>query len=686
MAKKKNPAENRKWKVPRGPKNTPHKNKNVVGLGRTIRHAKLKKNEGYYLPSGELRFTTEKHVPDSEGLKSVTQENSLDEFLSTAELQDKEFSESKTSGIKVIKVNSQVVQNSDYNPYLLSSKQEIEKFKIQAAHRDELTIPRRPKWDKNMSTFELDKRERDTFLEWRRHLAALQQDNDLLLTPFERNLNLWKQLWRVVERSDLIVQIVDARNPLLFRSYDLVKYVKEQGSGKKRNLLLVNKADLLTLSQRKAWAKYFSEHGIAYTFFSAAKANEIIEKQREEEDMQKLADEISGNKTKPEPIDDDNLDALDDELDDEEKAELAKIKEELAELDGTDASDDEGEAKNNEEDLEDVECTTNILTVEELEALFLKEVPEPSVDPATGKPRRTQIGLVGYPNVGKSSTINALVGSKKVSVSSTPGKTKHYQTIILSDKVLLCDCPGLVFPNFAYTNAELVCNGVLPIDQLRESTGPAELVTRRIPKYFLEAMYGIKIDTLSPDAGGNGVPTARELLNSYARARGYMTSGFGSADINRAARYILKDYVSGKLLYVDPPPHEDGSRRPEAECRAFNEELYSLKNLPEHRQQQVISVIQEKGISVDKFDLARDFENLHITKLAPLTDSRVSAKSRKEMLAQKEAALDLDKEFFQMSNVQGIRNVPFHSKKQSTGGKKHNKKNKKSMKKVRLRV
>lgn len=37
------------------------------------------------------------------------------------------------------------------------------------------------------------------------------------------------------------------------------------------------------------------------------------------------------------------------------------------------------------------------------------------------------IGLVGYPNVGKSSTINTLLAAKKVSVSSTPGKTKHFQ-------------------------------------------------------------------------------------------------------------------------------------------------------------------------------------------------------------------------------------------------------------------
>jgi ribosome biogenesis GTPase A len=37
----------------------------------------------------------------------------------------------------------------------------------------------------------------------------------LTLTPFERNIEVWRQLWRVVERCDVIVQIVDARDPLL---------------------------------------------------------------------------------------------------------------------------------------------------------------------------------------------------------------------------------------------------------------------------------------------------------------------------------------------------------------------------------------------------------------------------------------------------------------------------------------
>ncbi len=88
------------------------------------------------------------------------------------------------------------------------------------------------------------------------------------MTPFERNIEVWRQLWRVVERSDLIVQIVDAKRSLLFRSVDLEIYVKEVDE-RKENLLLVNKADMLTFRQRVEWAKYFIARGIQFSFFSA---------------------------------------------------------------------------------------------------------------------------------------------------------------------------------------------------------------------------------------------------------------------------------------------------------------------------------------------------------------------------------------------------------------------------------
>jgi large subunit GTPase 1 len=128
----------------------------------------------------------------------------------------------------------------------------------------------------------------------------------------------------------------------------------------------------------------------------------------------------------------------------------------------------------------------------------------------------------GYPNVGKSSTINALLGAtvrnhaaKRVAVGATPGKTKHFQTLSVSDDLTLCDCPGLVFPSFVSTAEELVVNGVLPIDQMRDYLSPIRLVCQRIPRVILQDFYGIRLPAAPAILHGAGMrqPTAVELLD-----------------------------------------------------------------------------------------------------------------------------------------------------------------------------
>lgn len=491
-------------------------------------------------------------------MRSVTEQAALDEFLSTAELAGTDFTAEKMNNIKIIHTGQR-------NPYLLSAMEEISAAKKHASKRNRLTVPRRPKWDETTTPEELDKSERASLLEWRRGLAELQETDDLLMTPFERNIEVWRQLWRVIERSDLVVQIVDARNPLLFRSEDLEKYVKEVNPNK-NNLLLVNKADMMTLEQRGAWADYFERVGINYKFFSASLAKAM----NEALDLE-ITPERDDNPATKEDQEADSLNK--NELADEvEKLQIMEEGEEEEE------EEEEGKGWTSEDSLDnDSNQRTRILTVDELEALFLENAPEVEhSDPEN--PRKTQIGLVGYPNVGKSSTINALIGAKKVSVSSTPGKTKHFQTIHLSPDVILCDCPGLVFPNFATTKAELVCNGILPIDQLREFTGPSDLVAQRIPQNFIEALYGIKVHLRPLEEGGTGIPTAEELLFAYAKARGFTRTGVGQPDESRAARYILKDYVNGKLLFCHPPPSD-----PPINPQEFNRELYNMENLPQRR-------------------------------------------------------------------------------------------------------
>jgi large subunit GTPase 1 len=183
-----------------------------------------------------------------------------------------------------------------------------------------------------------------------------------------------------------------------------------------------------------------------------------------------------------------------------------------------------------------------ILSVQELLDRIAVECPNPLRE----NEKKITIGFVGYPNVGKSSTINALVGEKKVTVSSTPGKTKHFQTIHLDETTVLCDCPGLVFPSFATTKAEMVINGVLPIDQLREHTGPAQLVAQRIPRHALQTIYGIIIKTLDAERNVNlSLPVkGDDLCQAFAIARGFRKAAQGNPDEARASRFILKDYVN----------------------------------------------------------------------------------------------------------------------------------------------
>ena len=144
-----------------------------------------------------------------------------------------------------------------------------------------LQVPRRPPWDAGTTPDMLDAQERQAFLDWRRRLARLEEEEGLVLTPFERNLEVWRQLWRVLERSDVVVQVVDARDPLTYWSDSLARYAADIHETK-ASLVLLNKADLLPAAVRAAWADYFDARGRRYVFWSAAAAADAQARARHE--------------------------------------------------------------------------------------------------------------------------------------------------------------------------------------------------------------------------------------------------------------------------------------------------------------------------------------------------------------------------------------------------------------------
>jgi hypothetical protein len=156
------------------------------------------------------------------------------------------------------------------------------------------------------------------------------------------------------------VQIVDARNPLLFRTEDLERYVLEVDP-EKRNLLLVNKADLMTLEQRRSWAEWFEGQGIRFAFYSARLAKEAQETSHEEEEEDE-EEEGSGSDLS------------------EEKAE--QLPHEINDLSVDRASDPSEDSFPQLQDTSshstsDTDPRTQILTVFELQSLFLRESHAP---------------------------------------------------------------------------------------------------------------------------------------------------------------------------------------------------------------------------------------------------------------------------------------------------------------------
>uniref|UniRef100_A0A672KPW9 Large subunit GTPase 1 homolog n=1 Tax=Sinocyclocheilus grahami TaxID=75366 RepID=A0A672KPW9_SINGR len=518
------------------------------GLGRALIKERLNAGRGYrrndtWLHTSELN---DGYDWGRLNLQSVTEQSSLDDFLATAELAGTEFVAEKLN-IKFVPAEARAG--------LLSAEESTRLKKLHEDNKQFLRVPRRPPWDESTSPEVLQQNERDSFLIWRRELARLEEEQKLILTPFERNLDFWRQLWRVIERSDVVVQIVDARNPLLFRCPDLEKYVKE-ASVHKVNMVLLNKADLLTREQRRAWARYFQKEGIRAVFWSA-----LAEAQR-------LEAEEKGE----EPMDQEDQSDTEQEATSKNESEEGRVC--VDETEWQTCSEESGDEDHAEEKPESTTVSSfynssRLLRKDELLEMFKSVHSGP-----TCKDGQITVGLVGYPNVGKSSTINTILRNKKVSVSATPGHTKHFQTLFVDPGLCLCDCPGLVMPSFLSTKAEMICSGILPIDQMRDHVPT-------IPRTVLEGTYGINIIRPREDEDPDRPPTHEELLMAYGCQFHFQDQPVTMGDVN----LFLPDFLQGKLLYCHPPPHiSPKDFQPQharfARCSGVVEQIASDANKP----------------------------------------------------------------------------------------------------------
>ncbi|CAG8754736.1 3670_t:CDS:2, partial [Racocetra fulgida] len=153
------------------------------------------------------------------------------------------------------------------------------------------------------------------------------------------------------------------------------------------------------------------------------------------------------------------------------------------------------------------------------------------------------VGVIGYPNVGKSSVINSLKRSKVCGVGATPGLTKHAQEIHLDKNIKLLDSPGIVFAREQDDKySEILLKNCVKIELLDDPVSPVELIVSRCSPQQLMNRYNVPM-----------FKDTNDFLIHVARQRGKLKRG-GIPDIEAAARIVLQDWNSGKISYYTMPP------------------------------------------------------------------------------------------------------------------------------------
>ncbi len=163
------------------------------------------------------------------------------------------------------------------------------------------------------------------------------------------------------------------------------------------------------------------------------------------------------------------------------------------------------------------------------------------IAPHRGTPLKPlRVMIMGIPNVGKSTLMNALLKKRVAKVGDEPAVTKMQQRLFLGDNIVLIDTPGMMWPKIEHPTDGLMLAashaiGVNAIIEEEVAAFLAEVLLQRYPR-FLATRYGIRPEGMD----GIGV------VEAIAQRRGYRLRG-GEFDVEKSAHTLLLDYRSGAL-------------------------------------------------------------------------------------------------------------------------------------------
>ncbi|KAF2658582.1 NGP1NT-domain-containing protein [Lophiostoma macrostomum CBS 122681] len=263
---------------------------------------------------------------------------------------------------------------------------------------------------------------------------------------------IWNELYKVIDSSDVILHVLDARDPLGTRCRSVEKYLREEAPHK-HLVFVLNKVDLVPSKVAAAWVRHLSAEFPTLAFH--ASINNSFGK------------------------------------------------------------------------------GSLIALLRQFSSLHSDR-------------KQISVGLIGYPNTGKSSIINTLRKKKVCNVAPIAGETKVWQYVTLMKRIYMIDCPGIVPPNQGDSDESLLLRGSIRVENVEYPAQYVEAVLQRVQPKHLQRTYELKDYT-----------DATSFLELLARKQGRLLKG-GEPDLDGCAKIVINDWIRGKLPWFTPPPMKDG--------------------------------------------------------------------------------------------------------------------------------